>query len=150
VKTISETTLPSINPKELLLLPVDILIPAALEDVITGEVAENLKAKVIIEAANDPTTLEGNIILEKRGIPVVPDILANSGGVIASYIEWRKAKSGSLTDKSETYDVISKQISSAYKDVFDISKSKNIPLRLASHIIAVDEVIQSMLDRGWI
>lgn len=149
-KTVACTSLPSIDPNEILLLPVDILIPAALEDVITGEVAEKLKAKVIVEAANDPTTTEGNAILDKRGVHIVPDILANSGGVIASYIEWRKGKSGSLTEKSETYDVISKQISTAYNDVFEISKSKNIPLRLGSHIIAVDEVIQSMLDRGWI
>ena len=80
----------------------------------------------------------------------MPDILANAGGVIASYIEWRQAKSGSLTDKSETYEVIEKQISSAYSDVMKVAEREGVTYRLAAQILAVDEVVQSMRDRGWI
>ena len=89
-------------------------------------------------------------LLEERGVPVIPDILANAGGVIASYIEWRQAKSGSLTEKTETYEVIDKQISKAYASVADFARSESISRRLAAQCLAVDEVASSMQDRGWI
>ena len=72
-----------------------------------------------------------------------------SGGVIASYIEWRQAKSGSLTEKSETYEAIEKQISKAFANVIDVAERENVSHRRAAHILAVDEVVQSMRDRGW-
>jgi glutamate dehydrogenase (NAD(P)+) len=150
VKTIGELPLPKMAAEELLLLPVDIVIPAALENVITGDVAERLQAKLVVEAANDPTTREGQDILCRRGIPVIPDILANAGGVIASYVEWRQAKSGSLTDKSETYEWILRQMSRAYTDVSDVVRKDNVSHRLAAQILAVSEVVESMRDRGWI
>ena len=140
----------SIAHDELLTLPVDILIPAARGGVIDGELAENLRAKLVIEAANDPTNRDGDAILTERSIPIVPDILANSGGVIASYVEWRQGKSGSITDRSETYDIIEKQIRRAYKSVSSLAKEKAISLRLASHVLAVHEVVQSMADRSLI
>lgn len=135
---------------ELLTLPVDILIPAAIGGVIDAEMAGRLQAKLVIEAANDPTTLEADGILRGRGIPVLPDILANSGGVIASYIEWRQAKSGSLTDKAETYEAVERQIGGAYDEVMDAARHHDIPHRLAAQVIAVHEVVESMRDRGWI
>jgi len=150
ISVLSESGLPEIPRDELLLLPVDVLIPAAIGGVIDEEIASKLQARLIIEAANDPTTAAGDAVLNERGISVIPDILANSGGVIASYIEWRQAKSGSLTDKSETYDVIDKQISRAYADVIDVVRQKGVSHRLAAQILAVDEVVQSMRDRGWI
>ena len=140
----------SIARDELLLSPVDVLIPAATGGVIDADVASKLQAKLIIEAANDPVTAEGDAVLRERRISAIPDILANSGGVIASYIEWRQAKSGSLTEKSETYEVISKQISGAYESVSDAVKKQGISHRLAAQVIAVDEVVESMRDRGWI
>ncbi|MBP6965677.1 MAG: Glu/Leu/Phe/Val dehydrogenase [Armatimonadetes bacterium] len=143
-------SLPTMNRDELLLLPVDILIPAAKGGVITADVASRLQAKLVIEAANDPTTPEGDAILQQRGISAVPDILANAGGVIASYIEWRQAKSGSLTDKEETYAVIDKQISRAFDEVSALVEDRGVSHRLAAQILAVDEVVQSMDDRGWI
>lgn len=135
---------------ELLLVPVDVLIPAARGGVIDAEAASNLRAKLIVEAANDPVTAAGDAVLCDRRITSVPDILANSGGVIASYIEWRQAKSGSLTEKSETYEVISSQISRAYESVSRTAREQDISQRLAAQVIAVDEVVQSMRDRGWI
>ncbi len=135
---------------QLLLMPADVVIPAALEGVITPEVASKMQTKLIVEAANDPTVASANAVLEQRGIVAIPDILANSGGVIASYIEWRKGKSGSLTDKTETYEVIEQQIGRAFDGVADLVDREKVSYRLASHIMAVDEVVLSMKDRGWI
>lgn len=150
VKSLEELDAPRIDRDELIFLPVDIFVPAAVENVITKEVAAKLKAKLVVEAANDPTTPDGDAILRDRGIVAVPDILANAGGVIASYIEWRQAKSGSLTDRSETYESIEKQISRAYTETSEVARDKAVSYRLASHIIAVNEVVAAMRDRGWV
>ena len=150
VHTLDEVQLPTMSKEDLLTLPVDIVIPAACEDVITGEVASKMKAKLVIEAANDPTTPEGDKILQERKIVAIPDILANAGGVVASYIEWRQAKSGSLTDKSETYAAIDKQLSRAFKETCEVADREDVSHRLAAQILAVDEVVQSMSDRGWV
>ncbi len=139
-----------ISNHELLLLDVDLLVPAACEDQITPEIAEKLRARVIVEAANAPTTEEADDILLQRKISVVPDILANSGGVIASYVEWHKAKSGSLTDVQETYRTIDDLIGRTFQSVRRIASQHSVSLRMASHILAVDEVVQAMKARGWI
>ena len=150
VKTLDETNLPTISREELLTLPVDVLVPAAVGGVLTGDVADKVKAKIVVEAANDPTTTDGDKVLFERGIPVFPDILANAGGVIASYIEWRQAKSGSLTDRFETYRAIDKQILGAYNNVVEFAGKAGISHRLAAQVLAVNEVVESMRDRGWI
>lgn len=149
-KTLEDSTLPEIAPNDLLTLPVDVVIPAAIENVITEDTAKNLQAKLVVEAANDPTTKEGDAVLMSRGINVIPDILANSGGVIASYIEWRQGKSGSLTERSETYAAIEKQISGAYKEMTEFVNERKTSYRLAAHSLAVKEVADSMRDRSWI
>ena len=149
-KILATSGLPTISRDELLTLPVDVLIPAATGGVIDGDLASKLNAKLVVEAANDPTTSEGDITLESRGIPVVPDFLANAGGVIASYIEWRQAKSGSLTEASETHDFIQRQISRAFEQVIQIASKEKVSLRIAAQILAVNEVVESMRDRGWI
>lgn len=150
VKTLDEVAYPKIDRESLLTLPVDVLVPAAVGGVFTGDVASKVQAKMIVEAANDPTTPEGDQVFAERGITVLPDILANAGGVIASYIEWRQAKSGSLTDKLETYQAIEKQILSAYANVMEAADRERISHRLASQVLAVHEVVESMRDRGWI
>jgi len=150
VKTLDEVAYPKIDRESLLTLPVDVLVPAAVGGVFTGDVASKVQAKLIVEAANDPTMPEGDQVFTERGITVVPDILANAGGVIASYIAWRQAKSGSLTDKLETYQAIEKQILSAYADVMEVADRERISHRLAAQVLAVHEVVESMRDRGWI
>lgn len=147
---LSTSGMPTIYRDELLTLPVDVLIPAATGGVIDGDLASKLNAKLIVEAANDPTTADGDKTLESRGIPVLPDFLANSGGVIASYIEWRQGKSGSLTDACETYEFIERQISRAFEQVIEIASKNKASLRVAAQILAVNEVVESMRDRGWI
>lgn len=139
-----------ITNEELLALEVDVLVPAAVENVLTAESAPDVKAKLVVEGANGPTTREGGAALEDAGIPVVPDILANSGGVIASYIEWRNAKSGSITDRAEVFDAIERQIEQVFDEVLAFAKEKKISNRLAAECVAVEEVIGAMEDRGWI
>lgn len=149
-RTLDEVDLPKINRDDLLTLPVDVLIPAAVGGVLTGDVASKVRAKLVVEAANDPTTADGDKVFSERGIPVLPDILANAGGVVASYIEWRQAKSGSLTDKLETYQAIEKQLLPAYDHVVELANQKKVSHRLAAQILSVNEVVESMRDRGWI
>ncbi len=135
---------------ELLYLPVDILIPAAGSGVLTGDNADKIKASYIVEAANDPTDTDADRIFADRGILVVPDILANAGGVIASYVEWRKARSGSLTPRTETYQVIDSVIGDAFTTVSDCAKELGISWRTAADVKAIQEVASTMSDRGWL
>jgi glutamate dehydrogenase/leucine dehydrogenase len=139
-----------ISNRDLLQLDVDILVPAACEDQITADVAEDISAKLIVEAANAPTTEEADVVLQASKVSLVPDILANSGGVIASYVEWQKAKSGSLTDVRETYATIDELIIRTFQSVCRVAQQQEVSLRMASYILAVDEVVQAMRARGWI
>ena len=139
-----------ISNEELLSLDVDILIPAAVEGVLREGNAGDVRAKLIVEGANGPTTPEGDEILRERGIPVIPDILANSGGVIASYIEWRSAKSGSITSASEVYATIDERIKLAFERMAKLSEERGISYRDAAMAIAVGEVVRAMEERGWI
>lgn len=139
-----------ITNAELLESGVDILIPAAVEKVITSENAARIKAPIVVEAANGPTGAEADPILEKRGITVIPDILANSGGAIASYIEWRNAKSGSITEYRETYATVENLLYATFAKMREVADSEKITYRLACQIIALREIIESMRDRGWI
>jgi len=136
--------------EEILTLDVDVLIPAAVENVLHQGNAAKVGARLVIEAANGPTTSEADHVLRERDIIVVPDILANSGGVIASYVEWRKAKSGSLTDTRETYQVVESRIAPAFDEVCRLADEHKVSLRTACHIVAVEEIVRSMRDRVWI
>lgn len=139
-----------LSNEELFKLDVDILIPAAIGGVITGENAGDIKAKLIVEGANAPTTREGDEILAKRGIPLVPDILANAGGVIASYDEWMLAKSGSRTNKEETYSTVRKALFTAFGEIMSYSSEHEVSLRKAALALAASRLISTMEDRGWI
>ncbi len=135
---------------EVLELPVDILIPAAAGGIITSQNAGKIKAKYIVEAANAPTTNEAEAILLDRKVTIMPDILSNAGGVIASYVEWRKARSGSLTPREETYNVIDSVIGDSFKDVVQVAGELKTDYRKAAEIKAVNEVVATMKDRGWL
>jgi len=135
---------------ELLELDVDILIPAAIENVLTDKTAQNCRARLVVEGANGPTTPEGDEILKDKGVPILPDILANAGGVVASYIEWRQAKSGSITGRDEVFESIDGIINNAYTRVADFAAEYEISYRRAALTIAVDQVVRAMSDRGWL
>jgi glutamate dehydrogenase/leucine dehydrogenase len=140
----------AITNEELLALEVDILVPAAVEEVLTEENAGAVSARLIVEAANGPTTPGGERVLNERGIPIVPDILANSGGVTASYVEWRQAKSGAMTKAEETYATVAEQLEAAFHGVREVAKTHRVSDRVAAQVVAVGELIATMRDRGWL
>jgi len=126
-----------ITNEELLELPVDILIPAALENVITKENAAKIKAKVILELANGPTTDDADIILYKKGIPVIPDILANSGGVCTSYFEWYQNMKKLRWTKQEVFDRLKKQMDRVTDETFAMQKKYQTTLRDSAYLLAL-------------
>jgi glutamate dehydrogenase/leucine dehydrogenase len=133
-----------ISNEELLEMPIDVLVPAAVENVITKENASEIKAKYIIEMANGPVTPEAEEILEKRGIISVPDILANSGGVIASYFEWLQGKEKKLWQKERVFEELSKILEKSFEKVFDLAQKEKNNLRRAAEILAVERVVKAM------
>ncbi len=139
-----------VSNQELLELDTDILIPAAIGGVITSEVADKIEAKIIVEGANAPTTKEGEKILSERNIPVIPDILANAGGVIASYVEWRGGKSGSKTKREETYQTIKSSICEAFSETLKIYEEEDLTYREAAMVVSAQRLRETMEGRGWV
>ena len=133
-----------ISNKELLELEVDVLAPAALENVINKKNADKIKAKAIIELANGPVTPEADEILQKRGIISVPDVLANSGGVTVSYFEWLQNKKNEHWKKEKVNQKLKKKITKAFEDVWNESKKRKVPLRDAAYILAVKRIVEAM------
>ncbi|MEO8458342.1 MAG: Glu/Leu/Phe/Val dehydrogenase [Chloroflexota bacterium] len=137
-----------ITNEELLELPVDFLVPAALEGQLTGSNADKVRAKFIVEGANGPTTPEADAIFADRGIIVIPDILANSGGVIVSYFEWVQDLQFYFWDEDEVNDRLHKVITRACLDVTEAAERHNITLREAAMVLAVGRVAEASRLRG--
>ena len=134
----------NITNDELLLLPVTVLVPAALENVITGEVAEKLQAKAVIEMANGPVTPEADAVLAKRGILSVPDVLANSGGVTVSYFEWVQNLHGAVWDKIEVLSRLKVVMDRAFGEMWEKYESLKVNLRMAAYANAVARVAEAL------
>ena len=134
--------------EELLALEVDVLIPAALADSITAHTAPSIKAKIIVEGANAPTTPEGDHILNDKGILVVPDILANAGGVIVSYFEWVQDKQNYFWDAAEVKTNLDSLMMKAIREVEDLAAKKNCTWREAAHMLGVSRVAEAHKLRG--
>lgn len=130
----------TIANEELLELSVDVLIPAALENVIVAENANKIQAKFILELANGPVTDEADIVLNKKGITVIPDILANSGGVCTSYYEWYQNMNDEKWSKEEVFEKLKKQMTRVTDEVFEVSKKHNVNLRDAAYILALERL----------
>lgn len=140
----------NITNEDLLELDVDVLWPAALENVITEENAPKVKAKIISEAANGPTTPEADEILHKNGNFVIPDFLDNAGGVTVSYFEWVQNNMGYYWTAEEVYEKLDKKMTKAFYDVYELHKEENIHPRLAAYLVAVRRVVEAMKLRGWV
>ncbi|MDD3515109.1 Glutamate dehydrogenase [bioreactor metagenome] len=133
---------------EVLFLDCDILIPAALEGVINGKNADKVKAKYIVEAANGPITPEGDAILDDKGILVVPDFLANSGGVIGSYFEWAQDLGGFFWSEEEYNDRLIRIMKDNFQRVWTYAKDKNVKMRRAAFMAAIQRVADAVRMRG--
>jgi glutamate dehydrogenase (NAD(P)+) len=134
--------------KEFLELPCDILVPSATEMQITQENAERLKCSILVEGANGPTTLEADKILIGKGVLVIPDILANAGGVIVSYFEWVQDLQNFFWTEDEVNNKLKGMLSRTFHEVIELSQKERVNLRLAAMMIAVQRVAQAMLLRG--
>ena len=137
-----------ITNAELLELPVTVLVPAALENSINKENMEKISAKVILEMANGPTTSEADSYLHEKGIDVIPDILANSGGVTVSYFEWVQNLSGYYWTKERVNDELKKTITKAFLDIDNVVKQKHISYRRAANYLSIKRIIDAMMLRG--
>ncbi|RME77439.1 MAG: Glu/Leu/Phe/Val dehydrogenase [Planctomycetota bacterium] len=139
-----------ISQEDLLTLDVDILYPAALEQVIHEENASEVKAKIICELANGPTTPEADIILAKRGIKVLPDFLANGGGVTVSYFEQVQNTYHRYWEKDYVLELLDKKMTNALLEVLEIEKKERVHPRLAAYIVALERVVKAIKLRGWV
>jgi glutamate dehydrogenase (NAD(P)+) len=137
-----------ITNEQLLALECDVLVLAAREDQLTSANADRVQALVVVEGANGPTTIEADEILAARGIPVVPDILANAGGVTVSYFEWVQDLGRLFWDRDEIRRKLADKMSSAFDRVYSISGEKGATLRQAAMIAAIREVAAALEARG--
>jgi glutamate dehydrogenase (NAD(P)+) len=139
-----------ISNKDLLELDIDVLYPAALEGVITSENAPRIKAKVVCELANGPTTPEADAILFKRDIHVIPDFLANAGGVTVSYFEQVQNTYNYYWPMGDVHKLLDDKMTNAYRTVYAMSREQKVHMRLAAYMVAVDRVAKAMKLRGWV
>lgn len=138
----------AVSNAELLTLPCDVLIPAALEDQITEENCDRVQAQIVAEAANAPVTLIADQMLEARGIKVLPDILTNAGGVVVSYLEWVQGQSYVFWDEERVNREMEGLMVQAYHRVSELAKAREVSLRLAAYMLGVGRVAQALSDRG--
>jgi len=137
-----------IKGDDLLTLNVDVLVPAATEDVITNHNAPDIKAKLIVEGANGPTSSKADGIINKKGIMVVPDILANAGGVTVSYFEWVQNRLGYKWTTDRVNRRSDRIMKDAFNNVYKISQQYNVPMRIAAYMVAIDKVAKTYKYRG--
>ncbi len=137
-----------ITNAELLELKVDVLIPAGIENQIRSDNAANVKAKIVLELANGPTTPEADVILEKNGVLHIPDFLANSGGVTVSYFEWVQNLYGYYWTAEEVYEKLDKKMTSAFNAVYAKRKELKVDMRVAAYAVAVGRVAEAVKLRG--
>ncbi len=148
LKGYTEPGLENIAVKDFWALPVDVIFPAALENQINETNAKDIKAKIIVEGANGPTSLEGDAILAKKGVVVLPDILANAGGVVVSYFEWVQNLENFYWEEEYVNDKLTKIMKKAFDNVWQLSKEKKVPMRMAAYMVAIKSVVQARKLRG--
>ena len=137
-----------ISNTELLTCETDVLVPAALENQITGEIAPDIKARVIVEGANGPTSVEADKILEDKGKIIVPDILANAGGVVVSYFEWVQNIQSLMWDEEEVNSALEKIMIRSFNEVWESKTKKNTSMRMGAYMVAIDRIVKAKKIRG--
>jgi glutamate dehydrogenase (NAD(P)+) len=138
----------AITGSEVLEVPCDVLVPAALENQITGENAARVQARLILEAANGPISPDADVLLEQRGVTVVPDVLANAGGVTVSYFEWVQDLQSFFWDEDEINARLEKVMHRAFTEVWDMSQQHGVSLRQGAYFLAIERVAEATTDRG--
>ncbi|HFC8465762.1 TPA: Glu/Leu/Phe/Val dehydrogenase [Neisseria subflava] len=138
-----------ISNAELLALEVDVLAPCALENQLTSENAGKVRATIVVEGANGPTTPEADAILRKNGVLVVPDILANCGGVVVSYFEWVQNLQGYYWEFDEVQEKETVVLRRAFRDIWNLAQEYDVDLRTASYMMSIRRVEKAMKLRGW-
>jgi glutamate dehydrogenase (NAD(P)+) len=138
----------AIGNDELLALDVDLLVPAALEGQITGANADRVRAWAVVEGANGPVTAEGDRILAEQGVIVVPDILANAGGVVVSHLEWVQDLQGLFWDAEQVAAHLRQRMTKAFRDVSALARERNVSLRRAAYLLGVSRVAEATRLRG--
>lgn len=140
----------TITNAELLELDCDVLVPAAIENQITEQNAHLIKATIVVEAANGPTTLEATRILSDKGILLIPDVLASSGGVIVSYFEWVQNNQGYYWDEQEVDDKLKLMMIVGFNQVYEIHRTRKVDMRLAAYMAGVRKMAEAVRYRGWV
>ncbi|WP_456274985.1 Glu/Leu/Phe/Val family dehydrogenase [Bacillus sp. AK031] len=139
-----------ISNEDLFAAECDILVPAALENQITEETAPTIKAKIVAEAANGPTTPQGNEIMEEKEIFVIPDILCNSGGVTVSYFEWVQNAMHYFWKEEEVNEKLKEKMENAFESVYRMKNEKDASMRESAYLVGVGRLTEAMKARGWI
>ncbi|GIO28476.1 Glu/Leu/Phe/Val family dehydrogenase [Ornithinibacillus bavariensis] len=140
----------TISNKELLESECDILVPAAVENQITEDNAHNIKASIVVEAANGPTTMEATKILTERGILLVPDVLASAGGVTVSYFEWVQNNQGYYWSEEEVEEKLYATMIKAFNAIYDTAQTRQVDMRLAAYMVGVRKMAEASRFRGWV
>ena len=148
LKGYTEDGLRVITPKEFWGLPVDVLFPAALENQINADNVNDIKATIILEGANGPTTVEADKVLAEKGAVVIPDILTNAGGVVVSYFEWVQNLDAFMWEEDAINERLAKIMERAFEDLWAVSVENKVPLRMAGYMVALKRVVKAKKLRG--
>jgi glutamate dehydrogenase len=140
----------TITNKELFELDCDILVPAAISSQITAENAADIKASIVVEAANGPTTLEATKILTERGVFLVPDILSNAGGVTVSYFEWVQNNQGYYWTEEEVDQKLKKIMVDSFENIYRVAQTHKVDMRLAAYMVGIRKLAEASSFRGWV